>query len=101
MLLCLASYEQCSTLLLQMLHKCCNTDVLGVLLIYPHSPSGAARPRDRAYISVKPLAAMLQPINIYIYSYSFHRESSIIGTNYPMKLSTHQKITIHTYDYNY
>ena len=38
--------------------------MLRVLLIYPHSPSGAARPRDRAYISVKPLAAMLQPINV-------------------------------------
>ena len=37
--------------------------MLSVLLIYPYSPSGAARPRDRAYISVKPLAAMLQPIN--------------------------------------
>ena len=40
MLLCLASYEQCSTQLLKVIHKCCNTDVLGVLLIYPHSPSG-------------------------------------------------------------
>ena len=34
----------------KVLHKGCNTDVLGVLLIYPHSPSGAARPRDHAYI---------------------------------------------------
>ena len=41
-------------------HKHCNTDVLGVLLIYPHSPSGAARSWDRAYnISVNPLAAVL------------------------------------------
>ena len=48
-LLCFASYEQCSTDLLKVLHKCCNTDVLGVLLIYPHSPLGVARPRDRAY----------------------------------------------------
>ena len=47
-----------------MLHKRCNTDMLGVLLIYPHSLSGAVRPRDRAYISVKPLAAVLQPINV-------------------------------------
>ena len=46
-----------------MLHKHCNTDMLGVLLIYPHSPSGTARTWDRAYISVKPLAAVLQPIN--------------------------------------
>ena len=49
-----------------MLHKCCNTDVLGVLLIYPHSPSGATHPRDRAYISVKPLAAVLQPYSILL-----------------------------------
>ena len=47
-----------------MLHKRCNTDMLGVLLIYPHSPLGAARPRDHAYISVKPLAAVLLPINV-------------------------------------
>ena len=64
MLLCLASYEKCSTRLLKMLHKRCNTDMLRVLLIYPHSPSGAACPRDRVYISVKPLAAVLQPINV-------------------------------------
>ena len=50
-----------------MLHKCCNTDMLGVLLIYPHSPLGAACPRNRAYISVKPLAAVLQPINVSVY----------------------------------
>ena len=49
---------------LKMLHKHCNTDMLGVLLIYPHSPSGAAYPQDHAYISVKPLATVLQPINI-------------------------------------
>ena len=48
--------------ILKMLHKYCNTDIFEVLLIYPHSPSGAARPRDRAYISVKPLAAVLQPM---------------------------------------
>ena len=29
-LLCLASYKQCSTRLLKVLHKCCNTDVLHV-----------------------------------------------------------------------
>ena len=38
--------------------------MLGVLLIYLHSPSGAAHPRDHAYISVKPLPAVLQPINV-------------------------------------
>ena len=38
--------------------------MLGVLLIYLHSPSGAACPRDCAYISVKPLAAVLQPSNV-------------------------------------
>ena len=64
MLLCFASYEQCSARLLKMLHKRCNTDMLGVLLIYPHSPLGTARPWDRAYISVKPLAAVLQPIYV-------------------------------------
>ena len=57
-------YEQCTTRLLKMLHKRCNTDMLRVLLIYPHSPLGTARPWDRAYISVKPLAAVLQPINV-------------------------------------
>ena len=60
-LLCLTSYEQCNTRQLKILHKSCNTDMLG---IYPHSPLGAARPRDRAYISVKPLAAVLQPTNV-------------------------------------
>ena len=39
-LLCLGSYEQCCTQLLKVLHTCCNTDVLGVLLIYPPSPLG-------------------------------------------------------------
>ena len=67
-LLYLASYEQCSTQLLKMLHKRCNTDMLEVLLIYPHSSSGAACPRHRKYISVKPLAAVLQPINVCSYA---------------------------------
>ena len=62
MLLCLASYVQCSTWLLKVLHKCFNTDMLGVLLIYPHSPLGT---QDRAYISIKPLTAMLQYILHY------------------------------------
>ena len=70
----LASYKHCSTQLLKMLHKCCNMDILGVLLIYLHSPSGTARPRDRAFISVKPLAAVLQPINV--------AEKSMIHTYY-------------------
>ena len=34
-------------------------DVLGVLLIYSHSPSGAACPQDCVSVSVKPLAAVL------------------------------------------
>ena len=38
--------------------------MLEVLLIYPHSPLGAVHPQDRAYISVKPLTAVLQPINV-------------------------------------
>ena len=69
---CVASYLQCCCALLVMsnavhnywkvLHKDCNTDMLGVLLIYLHSPSGTACPRDCAYISVKHLATMLQPI---------------------------------------
>ena len=63
---CLTIYKQCSTWLLKVLHKCCNTDVLGVLLIYLHSPSGTACPLDRVYISIKPLAAVLQPINVCI-----------------------------------
>ena len=49
-----------------MLHKRCNTDVLGVLLLYPHSPLSTARPWDRVYISVKPLTAMLQSIIVYV-----------------------------------
>ena len=56
MLLATGSYEQCCTRLMKVLHKCCNTDMLGVLLIYPHSPKDA----HHAYISVKPLTAMLQ-----------------------------------------
>ena len=54
-----------------MLHKRCNTDMLGVLLIYPHSPSGTARPRDRAYILVKPLIAVLQPISVQVFTVLF------------------------------
>ena len=46
-----------------MFKKCCKTDVLRVLLIYLHSPSGAMCPRDRAYLLAKPLATVLQPIN--------------------------------------
>ena len=65
-LLCLASYEQCNTWLLKVLHKCCNTNVLGVLLIYLHSPLGAAYPQDCVYVSVKPLAAVVQSINVCI-----------------------------------
>ena len=53
-----SSYEQCCTRLMKALNKCCNTDVLGVLLIYPHSPSGAVHPWDHVYISVKPLSAV-------------------------------------------
>ena len=45
--------------------------MLGVLLIYPHFPSGAACPRDCAYISVKPLAAMLRPINVCMYVHMY------------------------------
>ena len=48
------------------IYKCCNTDLLGVLLIYLHSPLGAVHTQDRAYISVKPLTAMLQPINVVL-----------------------------------
>ena len=68
-LLCLASYKQCSTRLLKVLHKGCDTDVLGILLIYPYLPLGAARHHDCAYILVTPLTAVFRPINIYIYTY--------------------------------
>ena len=37
---------------LEVLHKCYNMDVLGVLLIYPHSPSGARE--SCVYISQTP-----------------------------------------------
>ena len=47
-------------------------DVIGVLLIYPHSPSGAVRSQDHAYISVKPLTAMLQHINVGMCVYTVH-----------------------------
>ena len=46
--------------------KCCNIDLLGVLLIYQHSPSGTTCLRDCTYISFKPLAAVLQPIIIIL-----------------------------------
>ena len=78
MLLCLASYEQCNTQLLKVLHKCCNKDVFGVLLIYPYSQSGVHW--DGAYILVKPLAVVLQYI-MYVCTYvttymkSQHRQS--------------------------
>ena len=64
MLLFLNSYEQCSTQTIENVHERCNTDMLRVLLIYLQTPSGAVCPWDRAYISVKPLAAVLQPINV-------------------------------------
>ena len=75
-LLCLASYKQCSTQLLKMLHTRCNTDMLRVLLIYPHPPLGAVCLRDRVYISVKLLAAVLQPINVY----SMDTQQSTVAT---------------------
>ena len=40
-----------STRGLEVLYKCYNTDVLGILLIYPHSPSGAVM---HIYISQTP-----------------------------------------------
>ena len=51
-------YLQCcygslvSTRLLKLLHKDCNMDMLRVLLIYPHSPSGAVHPQDNTYICI-------------------------------------------------
>ena len=71
MLLCLASYEQCSIQLLTLLNKHCNMDMLGIILIYQHSLLGGACPRDRAYILVKPLAAVLEPINVHMYEHVF------------------------------
>ena len=47
--------------------------MIGVLPIYPHSPSGAACSQDHAYISVKPLAAMLQHINVGMCVYTYVR----------------------------
>ena len=46
-------------------------DMLEDLLIYSHSPSGAVHLRNHAYISVTPLAAMLQYINVAMYVTSF------------------------------
>ena len=54
-----------------MSHKGCNTDMLGVLLIYPQSPTGTACPQDCAYISVKPLAAVLPSNNVFMYVYMY------------------------------
>ena len=65
-LLCLASHEQCSTWWLKVLHKHCNMDVLGVLPICPHSPSGAACPQDHW---VKTLAAYIY-VCMYVSKYS-------------------------------
>ena len=50
----------------------CNTDMLEVLLIYPHNPEGAQCPRESADISVTPLAAKLQPINIVATTLKLH-----------------------------
>ena len=38
-----SNYKQYCTQLMKVLHKFCNTDMLGVLLIYPHSPLGLLR----------------------------------------------------------
>ena len=67
MLLCLASYEQCSTRLLKMLHKC-NTDVLGVLLIYLHSPSGAHRQSNPSLPCYNLLMCMISLLSSKPYS---------------------------------
>ena len=101
-MLCLTSYEQCSTRPLKMLHKCCNTDVLRVLLICPHSSLGAAMPWDHAHRSVKPLAAMLQPINkyyiiicrIHINVQNLYNIANYIVTVYKIHINTH--ITLKT-----
>ena len=66
-MLCLDNYKQCCMQLLKVLHKWCNMDVLRVLLIYPHSPLGATRLQEVIYISVKPLAAVLQYTNVCMY----------------------------------
>ena len=68
-LLCLASYEQCSTRLLKMLHKHCNTDMLGVLLIYPHSPLGAACLWDCAYIYQSNPSLLCYNLLMYVHQY--------------------------------
>ena len=74
----------------KMLHKCCNTDMVGVLLIYPHSLLGAACPRDCTYISVKPLTAVLQPINACMYI-------CMSGDDLRMHEQTYVHMYIHTH----
>ena len=76
-----------------MLHKRCNTDMLGVLLIYLHSPSGAAQPQDRVYTSVKPLAAVLQPINVSTCIHTcIHTYIHAYGTA-QLKFDTHMHVS--------
>ena len=53
-LLCLGSYEQCHTQSLKVFHKCCNMNMLRVLLIYLHSPSVLHTLENRLYINQTP-----------------------------------------------
>ena len=85
MLLCLDSYEQRCSQLLKVLHKCCDMDVIGIILIYPHSPWALHTLRSCAYISPKPLAAVLQYINVKhetkYYLYVIRYDKSSLNSN--------------------
>ena len=64
--------------------------MVGILLIYPHYPLGAACPRDCTHISVKPLAAVLQPINACMYI-------GMSGDDLRMHEHTYVHMYIHTH----
>ena len=69
------------TQLLKVLHKCCNTYVLGVLLIYPHSPFGTMHPRESSiYISQTPHCCVTLYLYIILLIFGF------ISINFPAKV---------------
>ena len=64
-------------MLLKVLYKCCNTDVLGILLIYPHSGSMQSS-GVVGIIPVKLLAAVFNIITIIILMYNGYFTGSFL-----------------------
>ena len=109
-LLCLDSYKQWSTWLywkcyIHVVTWTCSGFYWYILSAL--SLGHAVCPQDHAYISVKPLTAVLQPINVHITAYICHdiiqhwtsfktpREETV--TDLPAGIKTQSSFTIHNY----